>query len=505
MSTTTTNPPLTHFNPVEMIERRRHALREDTDEELHEWIEQYVQRKIPDYQMSAWLMAVCFHPLTARETATLTKCYAQSGVQVTWPDQRPRLVDKHSSGGVGDKVSLILAPLVASCDICGTVQVPMMAGRGLGHTGGTIDKLESLPGYNPSLSVKEFQTTVHEVGCAIVCATADTCPADQRLYALRDVTSTVQSLPLQTASIMSKKIAENPDSIVLDVKYGHGAFQSTCEEAQKLAESMVAVGEMNGLNPTTAFLTDMNHPIGYAVGNWVEVKECIEIMKGKLDHCPQIGHDLITLVVVQAGQMLYQSQTISNTNGSDTTDHDTPKQHHTLDECIQHAYKVLDSGKALEKFREMMLAQHAEPSFLQRAIDTPDDIPLAKFVATWTCDSEGYIYDIPAKNIGDISAMVGAGRTVAGQKVDTQAGIIFFKQVGDIVQAGDVIVKVYTNISQELAEDSLQKIKDIVQFGSEPPKEPKGPIITHRVTKSGTEPFVIPSFLTKSSSHVMVV
>jgi len=479
----------TNLNPVEMIARRRENRRPDTDEELHQWISGYVDGQIPDYQMSAWLMAVCFHPLTPRETATLTQCYAQSGVTVSWPQPRPRLVDKHSSGGVGDKISLVLAPLVATCDLVGQVWVPMMAGRGLGHTGGTIDKLESLVGYRPALSVEEFQKTVQDVGCSIVCATKHICPADQRLYALRDVTATVKSLPLQTASIMSKKIAENPDSIVLDVKYGNGAFQPTCLDAQKLAESMVSVGEANGLKPTTAFLTNMDYPIGCAVGNWLEVRECIDVLKGNLDDSRlRMSRDLITLVLVQAGQMLYQSQTSTANN-----------QKYSLEQCIKHAYTVLDSGRALAKFRQMMLAQGADPAFLKDALEFPHDVPLASFVATWTCQSSSYIHDIPAKTVGDVSVMVGAGRTVAGQEVDAKAGILFFKKVGDAVKEGDVLVKVYSNQSQEQAEEALQCIKDAVRTEMDPPT-PNGPIITHRVTKEeGTQPFIPPSYLTNGA------
>ncbi len=487
-----------------MIVRRRGNTRPDTDEELQLWIQQYVARKIPDYQMAAWLMAVCFHPLSPRETATLTKSYAESGRIVPWPSERsancdtsqtskrrPPLVDKHSSGGVGDKVSLILAPLVACCDDFLEVWVPMIAGRGLGHTGGTIDKLESITGYHASQTVEDFQRIVQDVGCAIVCATQDICPADQRLYALRDVTGTVQSLPLQTASIMSKKIAENPDSLLLDVKYGNGAFQATCQDAQALAESMVAVGEGNGLHPTTAFLTDMNHPLGSAIGNWVEVKECIEIMKGNLkDQRLRLSQDLITLVLVQAGQMLYQSQIIHS---------HSPQPVFSFDQCIQHAYETLDSGRALDKFRQMLLAQGADPVYVSRALDTPNEIPLASFIATWTCDTPGYICDIPAKLIGDISVMVGAGRMVAGQDVDAQAGLVFSKRVGDWVLPGEVVVQVYTNQSQELAESALRRVREVVIIRQQdPPTIRHGSIITHQVTeKEGTQPFVIPEFLRK--------
>jgi pyrimidine-nucleoside phosphorylase len=347
--------------------------------------------------------------------------------------------------------------------------------------------LESFVGYNPTQSVDDFQRIVQEVGCAIACATNDICPADQRLYALRDVTSTVSSFPLQTASIMSKKIAEHPDSIVLDVKFGHGSFNPSIEEALTLAQSMVAVGEANGLHPTTAFLTDMNHPLGAAVGNWVEVKECIDILKGNItDERLRLSRNLIKLTLIQAGQMLYQSQG-SNEDSS---------QPNSLDCCIEHAYNVLNSGRALEKFRQMLLAQGADPLFLSKALDTPNEIPLATFVATWICGTTGYIHDIPAKTIGDISVMLGAGRMVAGEAVDAQAGLVFSKYVGDQVEVGDVLVSVYTNKSQDQADSALKSVQEAVVIQSEPPSESKGPIITHQVTlNEGAHPFLIPDFL----------
>jgi len=452
-------------NPVEMILRlRKHASAlkqknggktnaEDnddgiyTDEELHSFISMYVRGDIPDYQMSAWLMAVCFCPLTPRETATLTQCYAESGDLLEWPEtlegssssssssssnganskgsskggskRRPPLVDKHSSGGVGDKISLILAPLVATCGVA----VPMIAGRGLGHTGGTIDKLEtSFPGYKVEHSTEDFSAIVlgkgadsPGVGCAIVAAGPELCPADRKIYALRDVTATGSCLSLITASIMSKKIAERPDSLVLDVKHGEGAFMETVEDARLLAESLVAVGEANGLTPTTAFLTDMNHPIGRAVGNWLEVEECIDVMKGNLRHDRlRLGRDLIALVVVQAGQMLYQScgsrtRTRSNSSGredagttgaddedendDDDDDDDDGASYRkyarmSLEECIRHAHEVLDSGKVLETFRRMLLAQGAEATHVHTALDTPGSIPLAKYLAAWVYREE---------------------------------------------------------------------------------------------------------------------
>ncbi len=514
MTASTSSKRTASVNPVEMLARiRKHAnnLQSNnsetaktgiyTDEELHTFISMYVDGEIPDYQMSAWLMAVCFCPITPRETATLTKCYSESGRTVEWPpmDERPPLVDKHSSGGVGDKVSLVLAPLVAACGVC----VPMMAGRGLGHTGGTIDKLEtSFPGYQATLeSVEEFRKIVLEkVGCAIVQAGPDLCPADGRIYALRDVTSTVSCLPLITASIMSKKIAENPDSLVLDVKYGDGAFRETVEDARTLAESMVAVGEANGVNPTTAFLTDMNHPLGRAVGNWVETYECIDILKGNLQRESLVlSQDLIALIVIQVGQMLHQSG-----RGRQTTTNKAEYEKYksmSLDECIRHAYEVLDSGKALETFRQMILAQGADPKHVHRAFETPEEIPLASYKAEWAYegDESTYIANIPAKLIGDVAVDLGTGRRKAGEPVDGEAGLVFSKQTGDLVTKGDVIVTLYTNLSQQVVDAALERVKTAVVFGAKEP--PSTPIVTHIVTKEGgTQEFVTPSFLLANRS-----
>lgn len=559
------NKNTTAVDPVEMLARlRKHAAtiaKTDTksgesdgiftDDELHAFISMYVEGKIPEYQMSAWLMAVCFCPLGPRETATLTRCYAESGRLLEWPatvtknsrpSRRPPLVDKHSTGGVGDKISLVLAPLVAACGVC----VPMMAGRGLGHTGGTIDKLEtSFPGYKASPeSVEEFRNIVlgncsdgsnggneeakPGVGCAIVEAGSDLCPADRRIYALRDVTSTVSCLPLITASIMSKKIAERPDSLVLDVKYGHGAFMESFEDARLLAESMVSVGEANGLVPTTAFLTEHNHPIGRAVGNWVEVSECIDILKGNLrgNEVLKLSGNLIALAVVQAGRMLHQSGSYrkgqppseydsKSASGEEEEDPCLKYETMSLEECISHAYQVLDSGRALDKFRDMLLAQGAEPLHLKRALETPEAIPLASFVAEWKYEGEAanesdtdtctaYISNIPARTIGGIAVDLGVGRKKTGEEVDGYAGLVFRKQTGDLVAHGDVIVTIYTNRSQAVADAALGRVRSSVSFekkqggvdDSREKEEIAKRVVTHIVTKEGgTKPFAMPNFL----------
>lgn len=339
------------FTAVDMISIKRWNKRPHTQEELKWWIESYSREEIPDYQMAAWLMAVCWHGMNETETSLLTKYMVQSGRVLEWPSNM-MLVDKHSSGGVGDKISLLLAPLVVAASNH-KVQVPMMAGRGLDHTGGTLDKLESIPGFQVNLSIDRFQKIVETVGCSIVSATSEMVVADRKLYALRDVTSTVSCIPLQTASIICKKIAEHPNSLVLDCKYGRAAFQSNVEEVTVLAENLISTAEENGVLPTTAFLTRMDHPIGRAVGNWLEVKECIAVLKSG-----QGSMDLVQLVVVQAAQMLLQGG-VSN----------------DFDECVELVYTTLQEGKAYPVFREMVEVHGGDTNVL----DHPELYPNAKY------------------------------------------------------------------------------------------------------------------------------
>lgn len=467
------------FSPVEFIRTRRLCLREHTDEELAWWISSYTSGQLPDYQMSAWLMAVCLNGLSTRETATLTRCMMESGVQVQWRnataadnDQessapssppQPHLVDKHSSGGIGDKVSIVLAPLVATFGL----QVPMMAGRGLGHTGGTIDKLESIPGFRTDFSVNDFQRIVREIGCIISTTGPTLCPADKKIYALRDVSDTVSSIPLQTASIMCKKIAENPDSLVLDVKYGGGSFQATLKEAEMLAHSMVATGENNGLNPTTAFLTRMDEPIGYAVGNWFEVKECIDLLKGwEKEEDVRLSQDLISLVTCQAGQMLYQSGAFGGKS---------------FQALVKESRETLQNGKALDKFIQMVQAQGGDTKYVTQPVEIK-----AKVQKMLTAQQDGYLAHIPALTVGQVSVELGAGRRVAGETVDPFAGIWFHAKAGDRVSKRSVIAIVYTNRDEKVLDKCLERLADCLEYSQEADVKPER-IVTHRVTKDGIE------------------
>lgn len=457
------------FSAVEIIQRRVEG-KIHAREELSWWIQQYIEGKIPDYQMAAWLMATVFRPLSDPETAILTDCMVTSGQELVWdPAIYPSLVDKHSTGGVGDKISLILAPLVAHMG----VQVPMMAGRGLGHTGGTIDKLESIPGFRCDLTVPEFQEVVRKVGCCITAATPNMCAADKKLYALRDVTATVASPPLQTASIMCKKIAERPHSLVLDVKYGRGSFQATRDIAEALAQRMIQTGQANGLLPTVAFLTRMGEPIGCTIGNWLEVLECTELMRGNLASQP-LSRDLVALVCLQGAQMVHQS---SKSNDR------------SFDDLVKECYDALDNGKVLGVFRRMVEAQGGQVS----VVDEAENVELSERGA-YLAPSDGYIHEIDALLLGQLAVRLGAGRAKAEDAVDPFAGIRLLVSVGQQVKTGDKLASVFASDADKYDGDVLSMLEQAIRIELTPP-DPSPPIVSHRVTMDGTEEIEMPSFL----------
>ena len=417
--------------------------------------------------MSAWLMAVCWRGMTLEETGILTKCMVQSGYQLQWPSSSIPKVDKHSSGGVGDKISLVLAPLVA----CAGIQVPMMAGRGLGHTGGTLDKLESIPGFKVQQTEENFQKIVSDLGCSIVSTTQSMVPADRKLYALRDVTGTVASIPLQTSSILSKKIAENPDSLVLDVKYGRGSFQATAEDAHELAVSLIHTAEMNGLNPTTAMLTRMDVPIGRGIGNWLEIKECLDMMKGQSVHSVS---NLKQLVLCEAAQMVQQS-------GSQN---DRP-----LEDIVEELHELLRSGVVLRKFRDMVEAQGGDTS----VIDNPDSYPSAPFQCSILASQDGFVYDMDALLIGQASVALGAGRQVAADDVDALAGLWLCKVVGEKIEKGDTVVTLYTSLGEDVLQRVKMQVEAAIMYSEEAPVIPAS--ISHIVTRDGRKDFEMPTML----------
>ncbi len=396
------------MSAVEIIRKKRDG-RELAPEEIREFVRAAAMGTWPDYQLSALLMAICIRGMTPEETAILTREMADSGTVFDLSAISGIKVDKHSTGGVGDKVSLVLAPLVAAC---GAV-VPMMSGRGLGHTGGTLDKLESIPGFRVNLSEAEFKSTLAKVGVAMIGQTAEVAPADKKLYALRDVTGTVESIPLITASILSKKLAEGISCLVMDVKCGRGAFMKSRPQARELAQSIARVGRLNGLN-VRAIITDMDAPLGRAVGNSLEVIESIEILRG------QGPADLRELCLVFAAEMLDSAGILDG---------------------FRLASAALDGGAALEKFRQMIAAQGGDPA----VVGDPSKLPRAESRTPIFADRSGFVVEIDAEAVGLAALDLGAGRRQAEDQVDPAVGILVHKKPGEAVRAGEVIFEIHHN------------------------------------------------------------
>ncbi len=403
---------------VDVIERKRdgYAL---SEEEIAFFVRGYTDGKIPDYQAAAFLMAIVLRGMDETETAILTDQMMHSGETIDLKKIPGIKVDKHSTGGVGDKTSLVLGPLVAACG----GKLAKMSGRGLGHTGGTLDKMESIPGTRIALSDEEFTNQVKEIGIAIIGQTAEIDPADKKLYALRDVTATVESIPLIASSIMSKKLASGSDAILLDVKYGSGAFMKNVEDARKLAKAMVAIGDKLGRD-TKAVITSMEEPLGFAVGNNLEVKEAIETLKGR---GPQ---DLVELCKTAGALMLVQSHIAADKEEGER--------------LIQEA---IENGKGFEKLKEFIGAQGGDVSYL----DDVSKFQVAKYIHEITSPKAGYITRIDALGIGLSAMKLGAGRAELTDPIDHTAGIVLRKKVGDYVEEGDVLALAYTN-KEEVAE-----------------------------------------------------
>lgn len=391
----------------------------------------------PDYQLAALLMAIWIRGMTTEETAWLTRAMADSGTCLHFNDLPALPIDKHSTGGVGDKTSLILAPLAAACG----VYVPMMSGRGLGHTGGTLDKLESIPGFRVNLSLHEFQTVLRKVGMAMIGQTADVAPADKKLYSLRDVTGTVESIPLITASILSKKLAEGARGLVMDVKVGRGAFMKDEPSARALARSIVDNGNANGLK-TEAMLTAMEVPLGRTVGNSLEVIECIETLQGRGPS------DLEELSVELAARMVFLAKKAT-----------------TMEAARDQVRMALSSGGGLQKFRESIEAQGGDA----QVVDDIGRLPAAPNRTNYTADRSGYITDMDAEKIGIASMVLGAGRDRAEDKVDPAVGLILVKKPGDAVKSGETIVDVHYRGEGQLA-NAMHLLKQACVIGDEMPK-----------------------------------
>ncbi|PIS28148.1 MAG: thymidine phosphorylase [Candidatus Marinimicrobia bacterium CG08_land_8_20_14_0_20_45_22] len=396
--------------PTDFIEKKKNGL-EHTPEEIDDFIRGYVKGTVQDYQMAAWLMAVNFIGMTDAETITLVDTMLHSGKVIDLSDVTEFKVDKHSTGGVGDKVSLILAPLAVSV---GCV-VPMISGRSLGHSGGTLDKLESIPGFNVNLSRAEFQNLVKKNRLAMGGQTPDLVPADRKMYSLRDVTSTVKSIPLICGSIMSKKIAEGIDGLVLDVKTGNGAFLANYEDTQRLARQLKNVGEYFGLKVVT-LLTDMNQPLGKNVGNWLEVLECIDVLKGGGPV------DLVELTLILTGWMMILSGLETDLTNAKTT-----------------LRRAIDSGSAYEKFLMMVSAQGGDVSLIEK----PEKYQKAKHTAPVLSEKSGYIAHIETTSIGMISLGLGAGRKTLTDVIQPEVGLVIEKKLGDFVSVGEPLAIVY--------------------------------------------------------------
>ncbi len=417
-------------------------------EEITEFIEQFTRGAVADYQLSAWLMAAFLRGLSDDETVALTSAMLHSGKVLALPSVRAVKVDKHSTGGVGDKISICLAPLVAACGVA----VPMISGRGLGHTGGTLDKLEAIPGYRVGLDAKKFERTVREVGVSMIGQTAELAPADRRIYALRDVTATVECIPLIVASILSKKLAEGIDGLVLDVKVGRGAFMKDAKSARALAQALVRVGRRAGKR-VVALLTDMNEPIGRSVGNALETREAIEVLRNAGPR------DTRELTLVLGAEMLVLGHA-----------------ERSLVQARARLERALADGSAFERFLRMVRAHGGDT----RAVEDPERLPRAKAQLEIRAEKSGLLASCDAYELGLASVALGAGRTRADQAVDPSAGIELRVQRGDRVARGDVLAVVHAR-SKALAASESARIASAFRVSPQKPKPV--PLVLERIAK----------------------
>jgi pyrimidine-nucleoside phosphorylase len=435
-----------------LIERKRDG-GSLTPAEWREALDGYLRNEIPDYQMAAMLMAILARGMAADELGALTEVMRTSGATLQWPQGAAPRVDKHSTGGVGDKVSLILAPLAASCGVL----VPMMSGRGLGHTGGTTDKLEAIPGLRTSLTLAEVQAQVERIGVAIFGQSSEVAPADARLYALRDVTGTVPSIPLIAASIMSKKLAETLSGLVLDVKTGSGAFMTNSDDAVTLARTMVEIGIASGCR-TAALITAMDRPLGRAIGNALEVEEALLALEGRGPD------DLLLLTRALAVEMLVLAGTDTDRAGASRR----------VDDAIA-------SGRAIAKFRELVAAQGGDPA----VVDEPGLLPQAAEVELFEAPEAATIARVDPRPLGRAVVEMGGGRRRLGDPIDPSVGFVVSARPGAKVARGEPIASVFARDPAGIA-IGLAALGEAIRFGTE---EPRLPLISHRVTAAGVETF----------------
>ncbi|MFS0822872.1 pyrimidine-nucleoside phosphorylase [Bacillus sp. 1P02SD] len=422
---------------VDLIEKKRDGM-ELSSNEISFVVDGYTKGEIPDYQMSAFTMAVFFSGMTKQEQADFTMAMVQSGDTIDLSGIEGVKVDKHSTGGVGDTTTLVLAPLVASVG----VPVAKMSGRGLGHTGGTIDKLESVSGFHVEITNDDFIRLVNQNKVAVIGQSGNLTPADKKLYALRDVTATVNSIPLIASSIMSKKIAAGADAIVLDVKTGAGAFMKNLNDAKELAKTMVDIGNNVGRN-TMAIISDMSQPLGFAIGNALEVKEAIDTLKG------EGPADLQELCLVLGSQMVLLG-----------------KKANSIEEARSLLEESIKSGKALETFKTFLSSQGGDAS----VVDSPERLPKAKYQFEFEAESDGYVSEIIADSIGTAAMLLGAGRATKESTIDLAVGLVLRKKIGDKVSKGDSLVTIHSNF-EDMAEIK-KKLSESISISSNPVKPP---------------------------------
>jgi pyrimidine-nucleoside phosphorylase len=418
----------------EIIARKRDGL-DLSSEEIEFFINGYTNGDIPDYQMSALLMAIYFQGMNETESKSLTHTFIHSGQIINLDHISSIKVDKHSTGGVGDKTSIILAPIVAAAG----VPVPMISGRSLGHSGGTLDKLESIPGFRVDYNIEQFKHKLEKIGVCLIGQTDELAPADKKIYALRDVTATVQSVPLIGASIMSKKIAEGINALVLDVKTGIGAFMTEYEQSVQLAKTLIRIGEDAGIT-TIAYITDMNSPLGNTVGNWLEIVECIECLKG------DGPADLMDITHQLAGAMIYLGGKADS-----------------IDTGIGISKDLIQSGAAWSKLIEIVEEQEGDPE----TIENPHRYTKSKYQADYMAPKNGWIEIIDAYEVGMVALQLGAGRQKSEDKIDYKSGIRFYHKVGEKIERGSPILTVYTD-KKEMVDNVLERLNPAIKISSEP-------------------------------------
>ncbi len=418
------------MNILEIIAKKRDG-KELSKEEINYFVQAYTKGEVTDYQAAALVMAIYIKGMTKQETTNLSLAMSQSGDVLDLSKFGQNVVDKHSTGGVGDKVSIILLPIIASLGI----PVAKMSGRGLGHTGGTIDKLESIPGYQTNIEINEFIQNVEKIGISMIGQTMNLAPADKKIYSLRDTISCVESIPLIASSIMSKKIASGANKLVLDVTVGHGAFMKNIDDAQRLSQEMIEIGKLANLE-TVCVLTNMNEPLGYAVGNTIEVIEAIKALKG---HMPE---DLCQVVLELGSYMIKLAGFGEN-----------------IEENKQKMFENIKNGKAYNKLLELVANQNGDISY----IENPEKFEKAKYIIPVYAQEEGYIYEINAEDVGKLACKLGAGRVRKEDEIDKTVGIEICKKVADYVHAGDILAYIHLN-NEEKQEESINELLNIFKI-----------------------------------------